>query len=256
MLTNRLDITPRNVLLQLKDIDTWSTESIYKQLGRPMKEEVFTFSGGKPDDCAPQYLVDSASFVYVDSHYISHQALLIDLGEAFLESSPSIHGVGTPVSYSSPELLLGKKASKASDIWALACTVFEIRAGFPLFESFVGSCDEVLKEMVRIVGPLPETLCYHGDNSGLVAKDHAQLDRSVLKDQIQEIGVYDQESSEYDDDRDTRDYHTLLEPLGESINIQETIDLTDLLRRMLDYTPGNRLSAEEVANHQWFRHGE
>ena len=221
-----------------------------------MKEDVFTFSGGKPDGCAPQYLVESASFSHVDSHYISHEALLIDLGEAFLDPSPPIHGVGTPVSYCSPELLLGKKASKASDIWALACTVFEMRAGFPLFESFVGSRAEVLEAMVRIVGPLPEPLRYLGEESGLLAKDHAQLDGSALKDHIQEIGVYDQESSEYDDNRGSRDYNTLLEPLGENINIQEATDLDDLLRRMLDYTPGNRLSAEEVTNHPWFRHGE
>ena len=178
------------------------------------------------------------------------------MGEAFLELSPPIHGVGTPVSYCSPELLLGKKASKGSDIWALACTVFEIRAGFQLFESFVGSRVEVLEEMVRIIGPLPEPLRHLGEESGLVAKDHAQLDGSALKNHIQEIGGYDQESSEYDDNMDSRDYHTLLEPLGKSINIQEATDLTDVLRRMLDYTPHNRLSAKEVANHLWIRHSE
>lgn len=256
MLTIRLDITPRNVLLQLRGTDTWSTESIYKQLGHPMKEEVFTFSGEKPDDCAPEYLVESASFSHVDSDYMSHQALLIDLGEAFLDPSPPSHGVGTPLSYCSPELLLGKMASKASDIWALACTIFEIRAGYPLFESFVGSRGEILEEMVRIVGPLPESLHCLGEESGLAAKNHAQLEESVLKNHIQGIGVYDQESSEYSDNRDSKDYHTLLEALGESINIQESTDLTDLLRRMLDYTPGNRLPAAELADHPWFRHSE
>ncbi|KAL8795943.1 MAG: hypothetical protein Q9195_001687 [Heterodermia aff. obscurata] len=248
------DITPRNVLLRLRGIDTWSTESIYKQLGPPMKEDVFSFSGGKPDDCAPQYLVESVSFSQLDSHYISHQALLIDLGEAFLDPSPPMQGVGTPVSYCSPELMLEKKASKASDIWALACTVFAIRAGCPLFESFLGSSDEVLEEIVRIVGPLPEPLRHLGGKTGLVSKDHGQWNGSVLMDHIKEIGVYDQESFEYDDSRESRDYHTLREPLGEGIGVQEATDPTDLLRGMLDYSPGDRLSAEEVAKHPWFRH--
>ena len=257
MLTKRVDITPRNVLLQLRGIDTWSTESVYQQLGHPIKEDVFTFSGEKPDGCAPQYLVESPSFSHVDPHHLSHQALLIDLGEAFLDASPPVHGTGTPVSYCAPELLLGKKASKASDIWALACTVFEIRAGCPLFESFVGSRAEVLDEMVRIVGPLPKALRCLGEESRLQAKVHAQLNGSALKDHIQEIGIYDQEFSQYSDgNRDSRDYHQLLEPLGESISIQETTDLNDLLRKMLDYTPGNRLCVKEVANHPWFRYSE
>ena len=256
MLTNRVDITPRNVLLQLKGIATWSRECIYKQLGHPKKEDLFTFSDQKPDDCAPQYLVESASFSQVDSHHMSHQALLIDLGEAFLDSSPPIHGVGTPISYCSPELLLGKKASKASDIWALACTVFEIRAGFPLFESFINSRAEIIEEVVRIVGPLPEPLRYLAEKSGFVAKGPAELDESALKDQIQGIGIYDQESPEYDDNRISRDYDTLLEPLGKRISSQEAADLADLLRKMLDYTPGNRLSVKEVAKHPWLRHRE
>ena len=54
--------------------------------------------------------------------------------------------------------MLQSKASKASDIWALACTIFEIRAGCPLFESSIGSYSEVLEEMLRILGPPPEQI--------------------------------------------------------------------------------------------------
>ena len=158
MLTPGVDITPKNVLLQLKGIDKWSPETTYQQLGSPIREEVFTSSGQKPDLSAPRHLVESASFSGVDVEYFSEQALLIDLGEAFPAVSPPSHGVGTPISYCSPELILEKKASKASDVWALACTTFEIRSGFPLFESFVGSSTAVLQEMVRILGIPPEPL--------------------------------------------------------------------------------------------------
>ena len=83
MLINDLDITPKNVLLPFRGIDMWSTVKGYEQLERPIKKDVFIVSGGKPKDCAPEYLVEPLSSSHVDSHYISPQALLLDLGETF-----------------------------------------------------------------------------------------------------------------------------------------------------------------------------
>ena len=193
MLTTQVDITPRNVLLQLKGINKWPAETIYQQLGRPVRDEVFTSSGQKLDLSAPEYLVESASFSRVDSEHISEQALLIDLGEAFSEVSPPTNGVGTPVSYCSPELLLERKASRASDVWALACTIFEIRSGFPLFESFVGSSTGVLQEMVRILGMPPEPSHSLWTKQGIAISDLARLGGSNLSNMINEIGMDDEE---------------------------------------------------------------
>lgn len=201
MLTDWVDITPKNVLLQLKGIDTWPTETIYQQLGRPMIEEVLTSCGQKPDLSAPKYLVESASFSCVDFEYISDQVLLIDLSEAFSELSPPFNGIGTPVSYCSPELLLESKASRASDVWALACTIFEIRSGFPLFESFesfVGSSTEILEEMVRILGMPPEPSHSLWEKHGIVISHHARLDDSPLDNRIREIGISDEEPTIHD----------------------------------------------------------
>lgn len=251
MLTDGIDITPKNVLLQLRGINRWSTETIYQQVGRPIRDEIFTSSGQKPDLSAPEYLVEPASFSSVDFEYISEQILLIDLGEAFPELSPPSNGVGTPVSYCSPELLLEGKASRASDIWALACTIFEIRSGFPLFESFVGSPAEILEEMVQILGTPPKQSIYLWERHGVTIADHAQLDESSLNDRIREIGMYDQEAPIHDGDVASKNHHILLEPSGRRISSDEEIDLADLLRKALDYTPEKRLSAEKVVNHPW-----
>lgn len=256
MLNPGADITPKNVLLQLKGIDTWPMETMYQQLGRPVREEVFTSSGQKPDLCAPRYLVESASFSCLDFKYISEQALLIDLGEAFLESLPPSNGVGTPVSYCSPELLLEKKASSASDVWALACTIFEIRSGFPLFESFVGSSTGVLQEMVRILGMPPEPFHSLWEKHGIVISDHAQLGKSTLDNRIREIGVCVEESLVLSGISVPPNHHALLEPSEKGIASDEQGDLSGLLRKALDYAPEKRLSAEEVANHPWFEYSE
>ena len=121
-----------------------------------------------------------------------------------------------------------------------------------MFESFVGSGNEVLGEIERLLGPLPKPLQRLAEESGLVANYHAQLDESVLKSHIQDIGVYDQESFEYGNNSDAKEYHLMLESLEEGISNQEATKLADLLRRMLAYTPGIRLFAYEVANHPWF----
>ena len=102
----KLDITPNNVLIQSKGIDTWSTETLYQQVGAPIRDAVILSSGRKADTSAPEYLVEPASFSGVDFEYMFEQVLLIDLGEAFHELSPPAHGVGTPVEYCSPELIL------------------------------------------------------------------------------------------------------------------------------------------------------
>lgn len=43
-----------------------------------------------------------------------------------------------------------------SDIWALLCTIIEIRAGFALFGAFLGGPDEIQKDIVETLGKLPE----------------------------------------------------------------------------------------------------
>ena len=52
--------------------------------------------------------------------------------------------LGTPRPYRSPELMLDIKASIGSDVWALACTLFQIGTGRKLFEAFDNEDDDYL----------------------------------------------------------------------------------------------------------------
>ena len=88
VLPDETDITPKNIFLQLRSIDSWSVETLYQQVGQPIRDEVLTSSGEIPDPSAPEYLVESASFSPVDPAYISDHALLIDLGKL---SSRALH---------------------------------------------------------------------------------------------------------------------------------------------------------------------
>ena len=250
------DITPKNVLLGLKGLDGQPLESIFKELGNPVKDSIFTFSGQKPDLSAPEYLVEPAIFSGIEVASISEQILIIDLGEAFQTQSPPSYGVGTPVSYCSPELILESKASKASDIWALACTIFELRSGFPLFESFTGSSKEVLEEMGRLLGPPPTSTHSLWRKNEITVAQHAQINELALGEHVGRIGMDDHDVYLHDDEATAPNNHTSLhEPLGRGITGDEANDLTDMLRRALNYTPEKRLSAGEIANHPWLTNG-
>jgi len=62
----------------------------------------------------------------------------------------------TPLHYLSPEAYFESKLGFASDVWALACTIFQMQAGFPLFDPFIGSVASILKQVVETLGCFPD----------------------------------------------------------------------------------------------------
>ena len=212
-------------------------------------------SGDKPADAAPDYLVQPTSFSSLTSKFISEEIMLIDLGESCFESFPPPKGVGTPVSYCPPELLLEGRAGQWSDVWALICTMFEMRSGFPLFESFVTSPSQVLQEMVRTLGEPPRrwwpTLEQH---SILAGRDQA-TNGSSLGERVREIGMDDEEVCLHDCEYSLQqtaisEFHLLEQP-GKGISENEANSLAGLLQRALNWIPEQRASAETIARHRW-----
>ena len=251
----RLDITPKNVLLCLANIDEWSLNDVHRQLNSPVTDALFKFSGGKPGISAPEYVVQPTSFSSVALRYISEEVLLIDLGEAFLECYPPPKGVGTPVSYRSPELILEGKASSWSDVWALSCTMFEMRSGFPLFESFVGSPSEVFQEMVRILGTPPSLYWPSLEQHDIYVRQNEASSGSSLGERIREIGMNDEVSFRIPLETPSSGHQApdlLIEPSGNKVPEDEANILANLLQRTLDYMPKERSPADVIVKHRWF----
>lgn len=212
----------------------------------PVQDEVLLTSGEKPGSSAPDYLVESAPISDLCDAYISENILLIDLGEAFLAPSPPPKGVGTPVQYRSPELALESTASKASDIWALVCTIFELRAGFPLFESFIGSQLEVFEAMSTILGRPPDPL-HPVWKKALEGSDTGTATSIIAR--VNEIGSYD--TSIYNVGGMPSAGSTLLESAGVRVSKDEARELADLLKKALHYDPSRRSSITAISNHPW-----
>ena len=257
MLKIDADLTPRNVLLNLVNIDDWTEDDIRRELGSPIREDVFTFSGDRPGMSAPKYLLQPTSFSSVNAEFLAEEILLIDFGVAFLESSPPTKGVGTPVQYRSPELMLEGRASKWSDVWALGCTVFEMRSGFPLFESFVGSSTEVLQEIIRALGSPPERWWPLLEQRDVSLSCNEASDPSALLERIETIGMNDELAMPSNDETFPSESSALdellIETPGTKISDGEANCLAGFLQRVLSYVPEQRSPAEMCVKHRWIR---
>lgn len=150
------DFTTANILLKLANIDEWTEEQIYERLGRPEPRDLNNSPGEKPNPSSPRYTVHAISMKEVDPQWLSQEIIIIDFGIAFLQAKSSPY-IGTPKSYCAPEFLFHLPRSVSSDIWALGCTIFEIRTGTRLF-SYPGkpTRSQTLMAMVTMLGTLPE----------------------------------------------------------------------------------------------------
>lgn len=82
---------------------------------------------------------------------------MIDFGEAFFTKDPPTKMLNTPLNFLAPEALFELKAGERSDDWALACLIYMIRAGKPLFQIVgFGTIDEFIPQLMQVLGPLPD----------------------------------------------------------------------------------------------------
>jgi len=133
----------------------------------------------------------------VDPKLLSDQIMIIDFGIAFLQdqSSPSI---GTPKSYCAPEFLFNDGRSVSSDIWALGCTIFEIRTGCYLFRyKGAPSRNQSLIAMIKVLGTLPEFWWDKWEEgrdwyaNAIKTGELSDHLKGSLFSKIMEIGIYD-----------------------------------------------------------------
>ncbi|PVH78325.1 hypothetical protein DL98DRAFT_516818 [Cadophora sp. DSE1049] len=155
-LTCASDFTAANILLQLANIDEWTVEEIHDRLGEPQTHALHRAAGQTGEHSRPEYTVNAISMKLVDPQWLSDQIMIIDFGIAFLEDQSSID-IGTPKNYCAPEFNFKSPRSISSDIWALGCTIFEIRTGSCLFRyRGIPTRDQMLIAAVKILGKLPD----------------------------------------------------------------------------------------------------
>ena len=136
--------------------------------------------------------------------------------------------------YRSPEVLLGINYSETSDIWSLACIIFELATGDFLFEPRKGDTysknDDHLAQFIELLGKMPKNFALSGSDSLKYFNKKGKLRR--IKNLV---------------------YYPLKSVLIEKYHFKEkeAEALADFMKPMLEYYPQKRASARELLRHPW-----
>ncbi|POS72633.1 CMGC protein kinase [Diaporthe helianthi] len=243
------DFRPSNILVKLTSLDKLSEDELLLLIGTPVKTSVRTESGKELPTSSPRYLTIPADLSKLSDKYLTDQICIIDLGETFSISAPP-EDLGIPENYLPPEVLLEQEnaISPACDLWALCCTLFEIREQFALFYMIFDK-DELLAEMVRFFGKPPKELWdtweargYFFDDQGVWLRHGDDEDWSLevaLSKSTQTIVQGEGGKGESG--------KSLITPTDEQAL------MADLLYKLFRWDPEERLTIEEVLTHPWFK---
>ena len=136
--------------------------------------------------------------------------------------------------YRSPEVLIGVNYNETSDIWSLACIIFELVTGDFLFqpekgETFTKNDDHVAKFM-QTLGKMPKNFAKRGEyyNKFFTKEGKMRRVKEIKYVPLKDILV--------------KKYH---------FKENEAQALTDFLLPMLEFYPERRASARELLRHPW-----
>ncbi|GIZ37398.1 hypothetical protein CKM354_000084400 [Cercospora kikuchii] len=134
--------------------------------------------------------------------------------------------------YRSPEVILGAKWGASTDVWSMACMVFELITGDYLFDpqsgTKYGKDDDHIAQIIELLGTFPKSLCISGkwsqeifNRKGELRNIH-RLRHWALPDVLREK------------------YH---------FSVEEAKRIGDFLLPMLELQPADRANAGGMANH-------
>ncbi|OJZ81888.1 hypothetical protein ASPFODRAFT_222407 [Aspergillus luchuensis CBS 106.47] len=145
------DLHLGNILVQFprEGIDTLSTAELYEKYGEPYSEAVVRLDS-KP-------LSSNNIPARVDDIILGEEKILLsDFGESFNPHETARFSSKTLPLLQPPEARFSNEPlSFPSDVWTLACTIWEILGQRPLFEAFFATPDRVTAEQVETLGILP-----------------------------------------------------------------------------------------------------
>ncbi|XP_065086072.1 uncharacterized protein Doa isoform X3 [Ochlerotatus camptorhynchus] len=163
---------------------------------------------------------------------------LIDFGSATFDHEHHSTIVSTR-HYRAPEVILELGWSQPCDVWSIGCIMFELYLGITLFQTHDNR--EHLAMMERILGTIPYRMASEPFSSVENRKTRTKYFHHGKLD-------WDEKSSA---GRYVRDH---CKPLHRYV-LAETPDhlqLFDIIRRMLEYDPANRITLGEALRHPFF----
>ncbi|KAI4864013.1 kinase-like protein [Hypoxylon rubiginosum] len=151
------DFRPENILMQIEGVDDLDKDQILDLLGEPECVDVTIESGRSSVPRAPEYCVQRAD-EYWCRNMSTASITIVDFGESFFAATPP-RTTGIPNQYAPPEIMFNETGVPGlySDIWSLACTLFEVRTSSVLFEPPLGGVSNMPVDSIEVyLGPLPK----------------------------------------------------------------------------------------------------
>lgn len=169
------DLRPGNILMEIdqKAINSLSKAALLELIDEPPSIiPIYTKDG---EDCgahAPRYTV-APIYGQWYSKFLLPQVAIGDFGESFRITDPE-KTTGIPLDYAAPEIVLPGRAGLGSDIWSLACTLYEVRTGKALLgsdEAGGARVGALVHEFEALLGPLPEPFRARWDEADYIKPD-------------------------------------------------------------------------------------
>ncbi|KAI1470909.1 kinase-like domain-containing protein [Daldinia caldariorum] len=150
------DLRPSNILLQLHQYSLMelSNDQLNRYLGPREYQPLRTLPGIAPSSHGPRYLALPASLDKIEIKCRTRKVALVDFSHSFYSTSLT-NPIRWHRQYAGPELLFTKALSGLPrDIWALACTIYEVKLKTQLFSEYQ-DYKSLIRQMELWFGPLP-----------------------------------------------------------------------------------------------------
>ncbi|RMJ24063.1 protein kinase dsk1 [Aspergillus sp. HF37] len=139
--------------------------------------------------------------------------------------------------YRSPEVILGSKWGASTDVWSMACMVFELITGDYLFDpqsgTKYGKDDDHIAQIIELLGTFPKSLCLSGKWSQEIFNRRGEL-RNIHR--LRHWALPDVLREKY------------------HFSVEESSRISDFLVPMLELLPEKRANAGGMASHEWMDH--
>ncbi|KGO74828.1 hypothetical protein PITC_031060 [Penicillium italicum] len=239
------DLHLGNILVQFpKVIDRLSTSELYEKFGKPEPEAIVRLDGKPLTNGVPGQVFIPGWFGVrsEDIDFGEESIILSDFGESFNPHKlPKLSSKTLPLLQPPEARFSDEPLSFASDIWTLACTIWEIAGYRPLFETFFPTADRVTAEQVEVLGILPPEWWEKWSKRLDWFNEEGELD---LKPGISARRAFGQ-----------RFEYSIQEPRGEAgletMTVKERRAFEVMLRSMLIYRPNERATAQQVLQSEW-----
>ena len=161
------DLSPRNLLLCIPGIGSWTVNDVYRRFGEPVKVpttlEHFTVSTNREHAFLPSYRVEAIAYVDLLDHCLTEDCAIkiVDFGQSihYAAGQRMDESFTTTLPIAAPEVLFEAEQTlgPAIDVWAFACTLHNILGDGQLFSSgFFPGRDFLLSQWVRFLGKFPD----------------------------------------------------------------------------------------------------